>query len=93
MNHAFGDGFDLLPLVFLQSGHGRNLISAVWLPVAAIHRSEIDIVRNAPWDLMNRVEAAVACGISVIAEGARYRDGHELASIGVELAMRPSADA
>ncbi len=44
-------------------------------------------------DLMNRVEAAVACGISVIAEGARYRDGHELASIGVELAMRPSADA
>ncbi|MEQ8559709.1 MAG: EAL domain-containing protein [Henriciella sp.] len=44
-------------------------------------------------DLMKRVEAAVACGMSVIAERARYRDGYELAEIGVELALRPTSDA
>ena len=44
-------------------------------------------------DLMKRVEAATACGMSVIAEGARYRDGADLASVGIELAMAPRADA
>lgn len=44
-------------------------------------------------DLMKRVDAAVACGMAVIADGARYRDGSELAGIGIELGMRPRSDA
>ncbi|MGB3626208.1 MAG: EAL domain-containing protein [Henriciella sp.] len=44
-------------------------------------------------DLMGRVEAAVACGMAVIAENANYRDGEELAELGIELGVRPRADA
>ena len=44
-------------------------------------------------DLMKRVDAAVACGMSVIAEGAAYRDGDELSAIGVDLALNPKTDA
>ena len=62
----------------------RLMLDTVRVQAALLHRDT---------DLMNRVEAAVACGMSVIAEGARYRDADDLASIGVELAMRPRADA
>lgn len=44
-------------------------------------------------DLMNRVEAAASCGMAVIAENARYRDGDDLAELGVDLGVRPVADA
>ncbi|WP_158085776.1 EAL domain-containing protein [Henriciella aquimarina] len=44
-------------------------------------------------DLMNRVEAAVACGMAVIAEKARYRDGSDLAALGIDLGARPRTDA
>lgn len=44
-------------------------------------------------DLYNRVSAAVACGMAVMAERASYRDGGELAELGVELAVRPRTDA
>ncbi|WP_300379026.1 EAL domain-containing protein [Henriciella sp.] len=44
-------------------------------------------------DLIGRIDAAACCGMSVIAEGARYRDGAELAEMGIELAIRPSTDA
>ena len=44
-------------------------------------------------DLLNRVEAARACGMAVIAENARYRDGEKLADVGIELARAPKVDA
>lgn len=44
-------------------------------------------------ELAKRVEAAVACGMSVIAEGAAYRDGEDLSAMGVELALHPRTDA
>lgn len=43
-------------------------------------------------DLLNRIEAASACGMAVIAENARYRDGEKLASVGIELARAPRVD-
>ncbi len=44
-------------------------------------------------DLVGRVEAAVACGMAVVAENVHYRDGAELAEMGIELGVRPRADA
>jgi EAL domain-containing protein (putative c-di-GMP-specific phosphodiesterase class I) len=43
-------------------------------------------------ELEKRVEAASACGMSVIAEKANWRDGDYLASMGIEYGMRPRAD-
>lgn len=39
-----------------------------------------------------RIEAATSCGMSVIAENANWRDGDYLASLGVELGLRPRLD-
>lgn len=44
-------------------------------------------------ELYDRVEAATASGMSVIAQNARWRDGEYLASLGIDLALRPRADA
>ena len=44
-------------------------------------------------DLLNRIEAASACGMAVIAEHARYRDGEKLAGVGIELGRAPKVDA
>jgi EAL domain-containing protein (putative c-di-GMP-specific phosphodiesterase class I) len=43
-------------------------------------------------DLLNRIEAARACGMAVIGENARYRDGEKLAAVGIELARAPKVD-
>lgn len=43
--------------------------------------------------LEQRVEAAHASGMSVIAENASWRDGDYLASMGIEYALRPKTDA
>lgn len=39
-----------------------------------------------------RIEAASACGMSVIAENANWRDGDYLASRGIDYALRPRLD-
>ena len=39
-----------------------------------------------------RIEAATSCGMAVIAENANWRDGDYLASLGVELGLRPRLD-
>ncbi len=44
-------------------------------------------------ELEHRVEAAQACGMSVIAEHAHWRDGEYLASLGIDLALRPKTDS
>jgi len=44
-------------------------------------------------ELEDRVDAAIACGMSVIAENAPWRDGDYLASLGIDYALRPRADA
>ncbi|MEM5517663.1 EAL domain-containing protein [Henriciella sp. AS95] len=44
-------------------------------------------------DLAGRVEAAVACGMAIIAENVNYRDGEDLAEFGIELGLRPRTDA
>ncbi len=44
-------------------------------------------------ELDNRVEAAIASGMSVIAENAPWRDGDYLSSLGIDYALRPRADA
>ncbi len=43
-------------------------------------------------ELENRVEAAVSCGMSIIAENAAWRDGDYLASRGIEYGLRPRTD-
>ena len=43
--------------------------------------------------LEDRVEAASAAGMAVIAEHAPWRDGDYLASMGIDYALRPRADA
>lgn len=44
-------------------------------------------------ELEDRVEAASAAGMAVIAEHAPWRDGDYLASLGIEYALRPRVDA
>jgi len=44
-------------------------------------------------ELENRVEAAVSCGMTVIAENAAWRDGDYLASLGIDYGLRPRTDA
>ena len=44
-------------------------------------------------ELEKRVETAIACGMSVIAENVRWRDGEYLASLGIDHGLRPRADA
>ena len=44
-------------------------------------------------ELEDRVEAAVACGMTIIAENAPWRDGDYLASIGIDYGLRPRTDA
>lgn len=78
---------------------GINATRSWCTPLDTSLRLMLDCVRidaNKLWtaeDLMGRVDAAVACGMAVIAENANYRDGDELAAIGVELGVRPRADA
>ncbi len=43
-------------------------------------------------ELQDRVEAAVCCGMSVIAQHANWRDGDYLSNMGIEYALRPRAD-
>ena len=62
----------------------RLMLDAVRIDARQLGESE---------DLMHRVDAAACCGMSVIAENARYRDGAYLADLGVELALRPKTDA
>ena len=68
-------------------------------PLDTDMRLMLDSVRidaNKIWiepDLLNRIEAAAACGMAVIAENARYRDGEKLAAVGIELARTPKVDA
>lgn len=42
--------------------------------------------------LEQRIEAAHACGMQIIAERPNWRDGDWLSSMGIELAVRPRAD-
>ncbi|MEQ9315962.1 MAG: EAL domain-containing protein [Henriciella sp.] len=78
---------------------GINATRSWCTPLDTGLRLMLDCVRvdaRALWsneDLMSRIDAAVACGMAVIAENAHYRDGDDLAEIGVELAVRPRADA
>lgn len=44
-------------------------------------------------ELADRVDAAAACGMAVIAENAAWRDGDYLAKMGIEFGLRPRADA
>ncbi len=44
-------------------------------------------------ELADRIEAASACGMSIIVENAPWRDGEYLASIGIDYAVRPRTDA
>ncbi|WP_084419238.1 EAL domain-containing protein [Henriciella litoralis] len=68
-------------------------------PMDTDMRLLLDCVRidaNKIWvesDLLNRIEAASACGMGVIAENARYRDGEKLSAVGIELARAPKVDA
>jgi EAL domain-containing protein (putative c-di-GMP-specific phosphodiesterase class I) len=43
-------------------------------------------------ELEKRVDAASACGMTVIAEKANWRDGDFLAAMGIEYGIRPRAD-
>ncbi len=55
-------------------------------------RIDARCLENEP-ELEDRVEAAAAAGMTIIAENAPWRDGDYLASLGIDYALRPRADA
>ncbi|MEL7547219.1 MAG: EAL domain-containing protein [Pseudomonadota bacterium] len=74
--------------------------TASWqAPLSAALRLLLDNLRidvralETDLDLENRVDAAAASGMSIIAEHAAWRDADWLADFGVEFAIRPRADA
>ncbi len=77
---------------------GVNATKSWCTPLDTGLRLMLDSVRvdaNHLWreeDLMKRIDAAVSCGIAVIAENARYRDGDDLAVLGIELGVKPAVD-
>ncbi len=68
-----------------------HLSTALRLLLDNIRINGRDLDGNAA--LEDKVEAAQACGMAVIAENAAWRDGEYLATLGIEYGIRPLADA